>query len=270
MVKLAVLVPLGILGIFVGLQLLSAIQNGLGALSQTAQGILLVSIGLIAWAGRRYLMHDRARREREAELALTAATTVVVAPEPVALPTPPPVVGNRERWGAQFLEEIFTPASPEVAAEPTEVAGEDIWLDDDEDVYDEIDEETAQVVAVLGQVTEMLAAVAGHIDENREQMRVLRKVLADSSTPASQPIDCDISLPDQERREQAQTNGHAEVLCREKNGWMSGVEIIDQICDQGGVRYWLRRKSDGYIFPRAFDANDVRIESDAVGSGSSV
>lgn len=258
--KIAIAVALAIAGIFVALQIIAAIQQGLSALSQTAQGILLVSVGLVAWGGRRYLARDREQREREqARAAAAAGAANLVTDERRRVIAPVRVVGNRERWDARFFE--GEPAAVIKEAEPYEV---------DDDVDDDIDD----VATVLVRVTGVLAMVVEHIDENRQQTRALAQVISDLSRPASSTY-YDISLPDEELvdeelLDEASASESEEVWCRDNNGWVSGVEIIDESGENGSVRYWLRRKSDGYIFPRAFCSDDVMISTDAVGSGSSV
>ena len=53
-----------------------------------------------------------------------------------------------------------------------------------------------------------------------------------------------------------------DMWCRHDDGWVGGVEIADVRSDNDTTQYWLRRRSDGYIFPRAFDENDLRFVPD--------
>ena len=53
------------------------------------------------------------------------------------------------------------------------------------------------------------------------------------------------------------------MWCREDDEWVGGVEIADISNDHDTIRYWIRRRSDGYIFPRAFDANELRFLPEA-------
>ena len=88
MLKIAAVVALAIAGVFVALWIIAAIQRGLSALSQTAQGVLLVSVGLVAWGGRRFLARDRERREREQARAAAAAVATIVTNRPASFLPP--------------------------------------------------------------------------------------------------------------------------------------------------------------------------------------
>jgi len=74
-----------------------------------------------------------------------------------------------------------------------------------------------------------------------------------------------ISLVDEEaaeRSEQVVTDDQptgAGMWCREDDQWIGGVEIADFVSDNGTIRYWLRRTSDGQMLPRPFDATDLRF-----------
>jgi hypothetical protein len=78
-----------------------------------------------------------------------------------------------------------------------------------------------------------------------------------------------VSLVDEEAAEQAerveepvpaseQPTG-AGMWCREDDQWIGGVEIADFVSDNGTIRYWLRRTSDGQMLPLPFDATDLRF-----------
>jgi hypothetical protein len=49
------------------------------------------------------------------------------------------------------------------------------------------------------------------------------------------------------------------MWCRDDDQWIGGVEIADFVSDNGTIRYWLRRTSDGRMLPRPFDATDLRF-----------
>ena len=51
----------------------------------------------------------------------------------------------------------------------------------------------------------------------------------------------------------------AGMWCRDDDQWIGGVEIADFVSDNGTIRYWLRRTSDGRMLPRPFDATDLRF-----------
>ncbi len=51
----------------------------------------------------------------------------------------------------------------------------------------------------------------------------------------------------------------AGMWCRDDDQWIGGVEIADFVSDNGTIRYWLRRTSDGQMLPRPFDATDLRF-----------
>ena len=53
-----------------------------------------------------------------------------------------------------------------------------------------------------------------------------------------------------------------EMWCRHDDGWVGGVEIADVRSTNDTTQYWLRRRSDGYIFPRAFEEHDLRFVAD--------
>jgi len=60
----------------------------------------------------------------------------------------------------------------------------------------------------------------------------------------------------------------AGMWCRDDDQWIGGVEIADFISDNGTIRYWLRRTSDGQMLPRPFDATDLRFIRETAPSGS--
>jgi hypothetical protein len=49
----------------------------------------------------------------------------------------------------------------------------------------------------------------------------------------------------------------ADPWCWDNSHWIRGVEIAHVSNENDTIRYWLRRKSDGYIIPGTFDVNDV-------------
>jgi hypothetical protein len=72
-----------------------------------------------------------------------------------------------------------------------------------------------------------------------------------------------ISLPNEEAAERAVSAADqptsAGMWCRDDDQWIGGVEIADFVSDNGTIRYWLRRTSDGQMLPRPFDATDLRF-----------
>jgi hypothetical protein len=54
-----------------------------------------------------------------------------------------------------------------------------------------------------------------------------------------------------------------EVHCRFGDTWVDGFEVCELIADTDGVRYRLRRRSDGSVLPSVFAAADVREVRDA-------
>ena len=51
-----------------------------------------------------------------------------------------------------------------------------------------------------------------------------------------------------------------EVRSRFEAAWSRGFEVVEQIAEDRGLRYRLRRRSDGSILPVLFDENDLREE----------
>jgi hypothetical protein len=49
-----------------------------------------------------------------------------------------------------------------------------------------------------------------------------------------------------------------EVHCRFGDRWVDGFEVCESIADNEGVRYRLRRRSDGSVLPTVFAAAEVR------------
>jgi hypothetical protein len=93
-----------------------------------------------------------------------------------------------------------------------------------------------------------------------------------AAPPAAREADV-ISLPDEEAAERAasisdQPTG-AGMWCREDDQWIGGVEIADFVSDNGTIRYWLRRTSDGQMLPRPFDATDLRFIRETAPAGES-
>jgi hypothetical protein len=59
----------------------------------------------------------------------------------------------------------------------------------------------------------------------------------------------------------------AGMWCRDDDQWIGGVEIADFISDNGTIRYWLRRTSDGRMLPHPFDATDLRFIRETSSAG---
>ena len=57
-----------------------------------------------------------------------------------------------------------------------------------------------------------------------------------------------------------QPGTRVEVRSRFDQRWARGFEIEEQVDDQGGLRYRLRRRSDGSVLPALFVDDDVREE----------
>jgi len=277
MLKIAALVPLAIIGVFGALAIIGAIQTALGTLSQAWQGIVLVTVGTIAWVGRRYLRLDRERREREqarvSGAVVAHAWPPAASPAPVLAPlvAPAPVIGNPQRWGT-FLQEIAAETPSKIREEVVEEIPEEIPQEAAVGAAQyEVDHRTDEVAAMLGRVTGVLAMVVEHIDENRQQMQELTRAVSDiSGRPAIVTDYVDISLPEEEHLDDVSAGERLEVWSGELDRWIGGVEIVEVSRENGRIRFWLRRRSDGYIFPQAFDLSDVRIEAGAVASLSSV
>ncbi|MCZ7536851.1 MAG: hypothetical protein M5T61_13750 [Acidimicrobiia bacterium] len=51
-----------------------------------------------------------------------------------------------------------------------------------------------------------------------------------------------------------------EVRSRFDDHWARGFEVCDTVDEQDGVRYRLRRRSDGSVLPVLFSDDDVREE----------
>ena len=65
----------------------------------------------------------------------------------------------------------------------------------------------------------------------------------------------------------SETPTGAGMWCRDDDQWIGGVEIADFISDNGTIRYWLRRTSDGQMLPRPFDATDLRFVRETAPAG---
>jgi hypothetical protein len=65
----------------------------------------------------------------------------------------------------------------------------------------------------------------------------------------------------------SETPTGAGMWCRADDQWIGGVEIADFISDNGTIRYWLRRTSDGQMLPRPFDATDLRFIREPASAG---
>jgi hypothetical protein len=65
----------------------------------------------------------------------------------------------------------------------------------------------------------------------------------------------------------SETPTGAGMWCRDDDHWIGGVEIADFISDNGTIRYWLRRTSDGQMLPRPFDATDLRFVRETAPAG---
>ena len=149
------------------------------------------------------------------------------------------------------------------------------------------------VSRALGQVADMFQLVAERIasdhverrelaEADRLERRALTEVLAALSAPPARPPEqpsrvlggtvfgserprgADVSIVDEDRWGQA-------APARPRNGarapdndtcWIGGIEIADVRIENDKTKYWLRRRADGYIFPRAFDAEDLRFDAE--------
>jgi hypothetical protein len=143
----------------------------------------------------------------------------------------------------------------------------------------------ADVARSLAQVANMCAMVAEQIEAERLERRALSEAVELLARPPSPVLeegprviggtvfaspelshDVEISIVEDEedRAEPAPSNGAADDMwCRDDDQWVGGVEIADISHDDDAIRYWIRRRSDGYIFPRAFDATDLRFLPEA-------
>jgi hypothetical protein len=142
------------------------------------------------------------------------------------------------------------------------------------------------VARSLAQVANMCATVAEQIETDRLERRALTEAIQLLARPPSPALeagprviggtvfaspeishDDEISIVDDEedRVDPAPRNGASDDMwCRDDDDqWVGGVEIADISNDDDTIRYWIRRRSDGYIFPRAFDAKELRFLPDA-------
>jgi hypothetical protein len=51
-----------------------------------------------------------------------------------------------------------------------------------------------------------------------------------------------------------------EVRSRFEMAWSRGFEVVEQVAADRGLRYRLRRRSDGSILPVLFDETELREE----------
>lgn len=155
------------------------------------------------------------------------------------------------------------------------------------------------VARSLGQVANMCAMIAEQIEAERLERRSFTEALALLARPPAPALeepsrviggtvfaspeishDHEISIIEDYDDEEPADSGDldnsgdpgdpepdnepaADMWCRHDNDWVGGVEIADVRSDNDTTQYWLRRRSDGYIFPRAFDENDLRFVADA-------
>ena len=154
----------------------------------------------------------------------------------------------------------------------------------------------SDVARSLGQVANLCATIAEQMEAERLERRAITEAIAYLARPYAlaleEPsrviggtvfaspeltddreisiIEDDDDVEDHEHDEVGEDPGGpelelepaADMWCRHDDGWVGGVEIADVRSDNDTTQYWLRRRSDGYIFPRAFDEHEVRFVAD--------
>ncbi len=102
-------------------------------------------------------------------------------------------------------------------------------------------------------------ALRDDVAEAADSTTAQRPSIADAATTLEPRWD-GASLPcapDRRRRDVLATGTRVAVRNRYQGSWSEGFEVV-QLTVEG---YRLRRESDRYLLPAAFDANDVRIGS---------
>ncbi len=72
--------------------------------------------------------------------------------------------------------------------------------------------------------------------------------------PESSDLGMDLAEADEPRRQER----NVEVLCRFGDRWVDGFEVCEVARTSSGLRYRLRRRSDGMVLPELFDAAQIR------------
>jgi hypothetical protein len=165
-----------------------------------------------------------------------------------------------EQWSDGWADPTPAPAPTPAAAPAIDISGD--------------------LLRVLEAVTTMCGHVIGFVEADREERRLAmqadraeRRAMLDTlsllvgrigdapAIPApprervvggSMPVGPE-SLIDLRALEDA-----SEVCCRRGDRWLDGFEIGEKVEDDFGVRYRLRRRTDGVMLPELFAASDIR------------
>jgi hypothetical protein len=140
---------------------------------------------------------------------------------------------------------------------------------------------TVELVRVLEVVTSMCGHVISFVEADREERRLTmeaereeRRTMLDAlsllinrlgdGTPALAPPRERIlggSMPAGAEPviDLRELDASRPVSCRFGDQWLEGFEIAEKVEDDSGVRYRLRRRTDGAMLPELFAAEDIRI-----------
>jgi len=186
--------------------------------------------------------------EREPEVI-----TILAAPEPAPEPTPEPIVSF-----ADDIEPESAPSSESFFASPPPARDRDTALLEDDGM-------PAPAVSMFAsppapRETE-ISTVDDDIEPEPEPPPAASTVAREEEISIVEDDD-ELVLPASE------PPTGAGMWCRDEDQWIGGVEIADFISDNGTIRYWLRRTSDGRMLPRPFDATDLRFIRETSSAGN--
>jgi hypothetical protein len=140
---------------------------------------------------------------------------------------------------------------------------------------------SAELVRVLEVVTTMCGHVIGFVEADREERRLMmqadreeRRAMIEALSLLIARIGDQPAIPALPRErviggsmpagpetviDLRELETAREVCCRFGDQWLDGFEISEKVEDELGVRYRLRRRTDGAVLPELFSAADIRL-----------
>jgi hypothetical protein len=204
------------------------------------------------------------------------------------------------RYEAAIEAELAdTPEPPWVDASPEELAREWALPKTDEGAANALTDSaparaetpaqpdlTAELVRVLEVVTTMCGHVINFVEADREERRLTmqadreeRRAMIDAlsvlinrigdetpelAAPRERVLGGSMPAGPETLIDLRELDTTRPVCCRFGDQWLDGFEIAERVEDDAGVRYRLRRRTDGAMLPELFDAEDIRHADETI------